>query len=296
MQGGEQMELWLRLAASGNSWSRVATVPRVGIFQTHLLPELENDTAYILQIRARIGNQFRSGWGIPDPNQWPAVSRLEFTTAATGDDPIEDAPVINSGVWVNTTLDNSTVTLGITPVTTGEDLVILRNGVEVGEISEPLTDPEEFIDVDPPIQVAFTYRCRHRRASGDGPLSNAFDVFTGPPPPTSVSVDGVRGCVYDISWVLPAGSDGVEIWDTRNGLQRMLTALEPATSDTIRHGNEISEPDLAFGDCVDPGQLVSIDILVRSFEILSGSRVYSEFVTIEDVFICDTCDQVQEEE
>lgn len=89
--GDETYELWLK--HEDDEWELFQSgLVGPGPTQNFTLPELEDSHSYVLQARMRREGRYRVGYLTPDPDGWPAQSRLEFTVpgeAPPPEDPVE---------------------------------------------------------------------------------------------------------------------------------------------------------------------------------------------------------------
>jgi len=237
MVGDEILEFWLN---GGTGWTLSGSAPvepQAG--QQHTFAGLAPGDTYRLQIRARRGTLYREEYQSSNPDDWPAGSLLVYVTGLA-------APTITAATWERTSASSERILVTVEPYYEDVTIELIYGGQVVATATPPHSGQVVLAHVDPAGEQLHTYTARHRTAAADGPASEEWRVWAGPPPPQVLLLqhEGM-GLYVEYDEVVPVGGDVedvlVEVWTANRTLGHPLSeALVQARTDysAIAYPNE----------------------------------------------------------
>ncbi len=274
MVGDETVELWLKIGAGAWAlYSSGAVETDDPPYMSFELDGLTDGVEHVAQIRVQRSGRYRAGYLGTNPEDWPDQSRIEFIPGATA----APAPTIDSGVWARTSGVAQNITLTITPNAGALDLdlVVYRDGVEVGTIAGPHVGDRTFEDDDPDIAEDHVYTARHRQFTLDGVLSDPVTIWAGPLEPTDLAQigDTHNWYGYEVQWtIIGAASTRVrDDWPLGVQTNRTLVA-SPVDSFLIDGTLEKDSAESEGGDEVDTTTFVEVRHEITSFSVTDVSK------------------------
>jgi hypothetical protein len=222
--GDETLEVWLR--EGGGSWA-LNTGVEVGAAGTTVVPldGLKAGWFYDVAVRYRRGPYYTAGYESPDPNDWPAAAKGDFTTT------LATLPTIDGTSWarVSATVEQIGITFTPSYTGTGYDVEIRRDSSLINTVAD-VTGQQTYQDPTIAGETTEVYDIRMVTPYVNGAYTATVNRWAGPLQPTIEQVISESTDSYDAYWANGQAGVATEVWDDYPGLGGSPITLRKTTN------------------------------------------------------------------